>query len=272
MQEKNRDGLLKISEFSKIAEISRKGLIFYDNIGVFSPEYTAPNGYRYYSHEQIYLISVVNMLKELDTPLSHIRDYMQDCTPDHAVALLQKQGAKLEQKINQLQSIQNMLQVKLARLEAGMARTVGSIRVVEQAETPLFISDPFEAEKSCIPDDTWIGFYMKCRKHRVAFGYPEGFMVSRENLQAGRTDIASHIICHVGKAQYANAFMPAGRYLTACAPGSFADIGPVYQALLDYAGEHQLRISGNAYEERLIDEIASREKESQRIEVRIMIA
>lgn len=45
MQEKNRDGLLKISEFSKIAEISRKGLIFYDNIGVFSPEYTAPNGY-----------------------------------------------------------------------------------------------------------------------------------------------------------------------------------------------------------------------------------
>ena len=56
MQEKNRDGLLKISEFSKIAEISRKGLIFYDNIGVFSPEYTAPNGYRYYSHEQIYLI------------------------------------------------------------------------------------------------------------------------------------------------------------------------------------------------------------------------
>ncbi len=154
MQEKNRDGLLKISEFSKIAEISRKGLIFYDNIGVFSPEYTAPNGYRYYSHEQIYLISVVNMLKELDTPLSHIRDYMQDCIPDHAVALLQKQGAKLEQKINQLQSIQNMLQVKLARLEAGMARTVGSTHVVEQAETPLFISDPFEAEKSCIPDDT----------------------------------------------------------------------------------------------------------------------
>ena len=31
-------------------------------------------------------------------------------------------------------------------------------------------------------------------------------------------------------------------------------------------------IAGNAYEERLIDEIASREKESQRIEVRIMIA
>ena len=46
MQEKCRDGLLKISEFAKIAEVSRKALIFYDNIGVFSPIYTAPNGYR----------------------------------------------------------------------------------------------------------------------------------------------------------------------------------------------------------------------------------
>lgn len=43
-----KDNYLTISEFSKISEISRKTLIFYDNIGLFSPEYTASNGYRYY--------------------------------------------------------------------------------------------------------------------------------------------------------------------------------------------------------------------------------
>lgn len=36
-----KEGYLTISEFSEIAEVSRKTLIFYDNIGLFSPEYTA---------------------------------------------------------------------------------------------------------------------------------------------------------------------------------------------------------------------------------------
>ena len=71
-----KDNYLTISEFSKISEISRKALIFYDNIGLFSPEYTAPNGYRYYSHEQIYVISVITLLKELGMPLSEIKFYM----------------------------------------------------------------------------------------------------------------------------------------------------------------------------------------------------
>ena len=54
MKIQEKDNYLTISEFSRISEIKRKALIFYDNTGVFSPKYTAPNGYRYYTHDQIY--------------------------------------------------------------------------------------------------------------------------------------------------------------------------------------------------------------------------
>ena len=37
MSKEKKNNLLMISEFSKIAEVSRKALIFYDKIGVFSP-------------------------------------------------------------------------------------------------------------------------------------------------------------------------------------------------------------------------------------------
>ena len=47
MKKQEKDNYLTISEFSRISEIKRKALIFYDNTGVFSPKYTAPNGYRY---------------------------------------------------------------------------------------------------------------------------------------------------------------------------------------------------------------------------------
>ena len=72
MKKFSKDNYLSISQFSKIAEVSRKALIFYDNIGLFSPDVTDSNGYRYYSHEQIYIISVINTLKELGMPLSEI--------------------------------------------------------------------------------------------------------------------------------------------------------------------------------------------------------
>ena len=269
--ENHRDGLLKISEFAKISEVSRKGLIFYDNMGVFSPEYTAPNGYRYYSHEQIYLLSVISLLKELDTPLKQIKDYMQDATPEGAIRLFREQGEKIEAKIQSLRGIQDMLQVRLEQLENGLAGSGCAIQIVEQEAAPLFLSDPFTSGKEQVPDDVWVGFYMKCREHGIAFGYPEGFMVSQKNLSTGKTNVASHIVCHVGDFKYANACMPAGTYLTARGPGSFGDTEPLYQSLLSYADENHLTLVGDGYEKRLIDEIASKDKAVQRIEVMIRV-
>ena len=52
---------------------------------------------------------------------------------------------------------------------------------------------------------------------------------------------------------------------TACRWGWDADF-------CNYAGAHGIDIIGNAYEERLIDEIASNEKSTQRIEIKIQIA
>ena len=91
---------LTISEFSKISEVSRRALIFYDNIGLFSPEYTGENGYRYYSHEQIYSIFVINILKESGMSLQEIKAFLQGCTPKSAAMLLQKQGEAVAKKFS----------------------------------------------------------------------------------------------------------------------------------------------------------------------------
>ena len=271
MFKEEKKKLLMISEFSKIAEVSRKALIFYDNMGVFSPVYTAPNGYRYYSHEQVYLISAVNLLRELDTPLEEIKNYMKDCTPERAKELLEQQGEQLTKKIRRLQGIQDMLRIKLDRLEDGTKEIVEDIKIVHQKQSPLFISDPMKLKKNKIPDDIWTNFYIKCRAHNVAFGYPEGFLVKKELLIKGETVTASHIICHVGNSRYANAYMPEGTYLSICGHGSFPDTEPLYQQLLSYVKEENLIIMGDAYEERLLDEIASEDKSIQMIQVKIPI-
>lgn len=263
---------LTISEFSKISEVSRKALIFYDNAGLFSPEYTGENGYRYYSHEQIYIISVINILKELGMPLNEIKTYMQTPSPSEAVWLLENQEHILSQKMEYLRRMQDMLISKKEKLREGIQADISEIKLLHREKSPLFISDAFDMEKSKISDDIWLGFYLKCKENRLAFGYPEGFLVKKENLLSGSTSVANHIICHVGSQTCANSFMPEGTYLTGWGQGSFNDTQPVYHKLLQYIKEHNLAITGNAYEERLIDEVGAFDKEQQIIQVSIHVS
>lgn len=272
MMKKNAQSrYLSISEFSKISNVSRKALIFYDNIGLFSPDSIGSNGYRYYSHEQIYLISVINTLKELGMPLSAIKTYMANRTPDDAIVLLEQQNEFITQKIRELQGVQDMLATKLQKLRQGAQIADTKIRLVKQEETPIFISDPIEKEKNDIYDDEWVNFYVKCQKYHVTFGYPEGFLVCKNNLLTHQTDIADHIICHVGNTRYANSSMPEGNYAVACGRGSFQDTSPIYERLLNYIHENQLEITGHAYETRLIDEAASKNPDLQIIQVCIQV-
>ncbi len=265
-------GYLTISEFSKIAEVSRKALIFYDRIGLFSPAYTGENGYRYYSHEQIYIITVISILKELGTPLNQIKTYMKTPSPEDAIQLLAHQQEILSDKIKELQEIQTMLKAKKEKLEAGICAKVSEIKMVRREETPIFVSDPLDYPKSELPDELWKAFYMQCKERSIALGYPEGFLVKKEHVLAGKTTRASHIICHVGKRTYSNGFMPEGTYLTAYGQGGFEDTEPVYQRLLQCVKEQGLTIVGNAYEERLIDEIGALDKERQLIQVSIAVS
>ena len=192
-----KEGYLTISEFSEIAEVSRKTLIFYDNIGLFSPEYTAENGYRYYSHEQIYIIFVINILKEIGMPLKRIGAFLRQRTPAEAVSLLRQQAGVIDQKIRSLQSFRDMLDIKAERL-AEAAETDDSereseksaVRLVAQQERFLFLSAPEDVRKTEVPDAVWLRFYMKCKAHGIAMGYPEGFLVKREDfLSAGQKEL-----------------------------------------------------------------------------------
>lgn len=267
-----KDNYLTISEFSKISEISRKALIFYDNIGLFSPEYTAPNGYRYYSHEQIYIISVITLLKELGMPLSKIKSYIEKKNIQQAILLLSEQDKVINDKIRGLKNAQNMLLTKLDSLITGSRVKDYQPHIVTQDEQPLYISRSFHMSKSDIPDEIWVNYYMECKRHDILFGFPEGFLVNKEMLLARKPDTASNIIFHVNDRSFSNGTMPKGRYLTAYGHGGLEETKSIYQKLFQYIEKEHIEVAGNAYEKRLIDEIATEEKSQQLIEVKIHIA
>ena len=60
---------LTVSQFAKLHNVNKRTLHYYDEIGIFSPDYKGNNGYRYYDYMQGVDFEYIKMLKELNMGL-----------------------------------------------------------------------------------------------------------------------------------------------------------------------------------------------------------
>ena len=164
-----------------------------------------------------------------------------------------------------------MLMTKLDSLTFGTDILNLNPTISYQEEEPIYISQPINMEKFQIPDDTWINYYTECKNKGITFGYPEGFLVSQNSLLSGKTNLAMHIVFYLKDFMYSNSTIPKGRYLIAYGHGGLEETEIIYKNLLEYIKKNRIKITGHAYEKRLIDEIATRDKSQQLIQIKIPI-
>ena len=103
--------LFSIGELSKLQNISRQTLIFYDKIGLFRPAYTDPdNGYRYYSSSQLDYLDTICIMKRIGFSLNEIKAHMKSFRIENSIAALRKQLSTINHQIEELQMIKNRVE------------------------------------------------------------------------------------------------------------------------------------------------------------------
>ena len=71
--------MLKIGEFSKLAQVSVKTLRYYDELGLLRPDWVDRyTGYRYYSLQQLPRLNRLLALRELGFPLAQIERLLRE--------------------------------------------------------------------------------------------------------------------------------------------------------------------------------------------------
>lgn len=261
---------MSISAFARISDVSRKALIFYDKIGLFSPAYVNEKGYRFYAHRQIETITVINTLSNLGLSLEEIKAYLKDFEPEKALEMFQTQNQVIEHKINSLRSVQDMIQMRMKLIREGLEQTE-EIRVVEQEEIPLYISEKFNYDTNAIPDDIWVRFYDTCEEKGVSFCYPVCYIVKRENLVNQCYHMVSHLCFRMRNSQKSNYFMPKGRCLIGYGHFHYGDTFKLYEKLCHYAAENGLEIGGDAYEEYILDEVTTSQEDAYKVKISIQL-
>ena len=67
----------KIAEISKLYNIGVDSLRYYERLGVIKP-HRDTNGYRLYDLKDMYKLTVIRNLRELDFSMAQIKEYLED--------------------------------------------------------------------------------------------------------------------------------------------------------------------------------------------------
>jgi predicted transcriptional regulator YdeE len=98
--------VIKIGEFSKIAQVSIKTLRYYDRVGLLKPAHIDRyNGYRYYKLEQLVRLNHILALKDLDFSLDQILALVEiDLSGEMLENMLRKKAHELHARLHEEQA------------------------------------------------------------------------------------------------------------------------------------------------------------------------
>ncbi len=96
-----------IGEFSRITGLTVKALRFYHDQGVLVPSYVDPDtGYRYYSEQKVETARAIDQLRQLDVPVSAIRDLLAESGDDAGlIDYLEAHRERVQKKLLHYQQI-----------------------------------------------------------------------------------------------------------------------------------------------------------------------
>ena len=112
--------MFKISDFSKLSQVSMRTLRYYDEIGLLKPVHVdSDTGYRYYLVEQLSRLQRILALKDLGFELAQIIQVLdEDLPPEQLRGMLRLKQNEIQQRVLAEQERLARIEARLKQLEA----------------------------------------------------------------------------------------------------------------------------------------------------------
>lgn len=259
----NTNEYLTTGEFAKICGIPKHILFYYDQIKLFQPEITKENGYRFYSFRQFDTFSIISALKRLGMPLKEIKKYMDERNPAKLVDLLDQKSKEVAEEIIKLNNTKQGIDFLKDLTESALSVEYNIIKPAYHKRMKALCSSFMDNDQ----DDSYLNFLTEV----IAFRNNSnaslidflGASLTIENILKKRFESFSYLYTKTNKVDKKNNTLvrKEGWYLQVYYKGSYRNISEVYTKIIQYAKEHQITLGKNAYEEYLIFEIGSKNKD-----------
>ena len=253
--------LFSVGELSKLQNISRQTLIFYDKIGLFCPAYVDPqNGYRYYSAAQLDSLDTICIMKKIGFSLDEIKTYLKEYTLDTSLVALRKQLTIIERQIQDLQVIKSRVEHRCLQLEqsASIRDKIADVSVQTAKQQTILLQEvasPYTLEMVSVATKQC---FVRSFRERLPVFFQSGAIVPLSRIRQGQYTLASHAFLPIEKCSAAGVVeLPAGPCVVTYHTGDYPSIGIAYERILAYCREHRLHILSDSYEFALTDYLST---------------
>ena len=241
---------LTVSQFAKLHNVNKRTLHYYDEIGIFSPDYKGENGYRYYDYMQGVDFEYIKMLKELNMGLDEIKKYIDSPNEEDFKEIADVKIKEIDREIRTLNRRREVLEDKLNKLnKCDEVRKKNSIKVIDCEEQKFFFT-PFKFEDDDLKQliahikDVWtvdeyckgIGSFVSVDKiKRGEFEEYDGLFI--EMLEDMESKNTKNTIIKL-----------KGKYICAYHMGDWDTLPNFYGEIVKYAEENNLTLVGYSFE------------------------
>lgn len=120
----------KINEISKIYNIGKDSLRYYEKIGILSPKRDT-NGYRMYSLLDITTLNIIKELRNLGFGMKKIKEFLQNRTVESTLSILKLESEAIDKKIHELENLKyNISKRKATIVREASEQNFGHIKKI----------------------------------------------------------------------------------------------------------------------------------------------
>lgn len=244
----------KINEISNLYNIGKDSLRYYEEIGMLKPERDT-NGYRLYSIQDIWKLSIIKDLRNLSMPMEVIKDYLENKTLENTLDILNEEITIINKKLEQLKAQKTTIMSRMKSLKEDAAEAETEvIKVVGINERKvIFLNDSFSRDEEA---DFLIKKLHKKHEDKLYLlgnnyvGVTMDLNKIKENIYNAYTSV--FFILDSEDKNY-DKIIPKGKYLTLTYRGSYEKTKTFIPMMLEYAENNNFKVISNPVELYKID-------------------
>ncbi|WP_341428493.1 MerR family transcriptional regulator [Clostridium botulinum] len=242
-------------EFAKRFGVKKDTLFYYDKIGLFKPAGISDNGYRYYTIPQFDIFWVIQSLRDLNFPLKSLDNYLKAPSPQELIELSKNQLNKVDQEIEKLIQIRSILNRIVLQSEEALNAPLDKVILMDLEEEPILYSDK-NTLKGDTTNEEWSSYYEEFFKKTELRGPAFiGSVIDKNDLLSGKFGRIDRLFVRMDKPEAT--MKPAGLYAVTYYKGSYEAIVDFYEVFMRKIKEQGVIICGDAYEEYLLNVLAT---------------
>ena len=269
----NKDNLLfTTGEFSKLHNVNKRTLHYYDKVGLFSPLHKAENGYRYYTPYQSATFENILSLRELGMSIEEVKQYLDNPNSSDFMSLTTTKISEIDETIKKLNIMKSILKKKNEMLEICSNVYDGKIDTFICEQENLFMSNTNYSEINnniSKKEMSEILNHLKVAWSMSSFKLGCGSYINLDKIKNNDFTNYDGLFTVINNHKKNLFIKEKGLYLRAYNIGDCNKIPQLYKKIIEYANVNNLKLKGYSFE-RGMNEFVIKDESEYIVEITIL--